>query len=87
MLFPLISRLLKPETYQSDPAGMGETRVYAATLLCKTFLHHLVLLSEWEGMLDLWLKILSLMERLMASGQGDGLVSSILEVHNLAQLI
>ena len=53
---------------------MGETRVQAATLLCKIFLHYLVLLSEWDGMLDLWLKILDLMDRLMNSGQGDNLV-------------
>ncbi|KAL8793694.1 MAG: hypothetical protein Q9195_003743 [Heterodermia aff. obscurata] len=75
VLFPLISRLLKPEIYQSDPVGMGETRVQAATLLCKIFLHHLVLLSEWDGMLDVWLKVLDIMDRLMDSGQGDILVS------------
>ena len=75
VLFPLILRLLKPEVYQSDPVGMSETRVQAATLLCKIFLHYLVLLSEWDGMLDLWLKILDIMDRLMNSGQGDSLVS------------
>ena len=75
VLFPLISRLLKPEVYQSDPVGMSETRVQAATLLCKIFLHYLVILSEWDGMLDLWLKILDILDRLMNSGQGDNLVS------------
>jgi brefeldin A-resistance guanine nucleotide exchange factor 1 len=75
VLFPLIVRLLKPEVYSSDPVGMSETRVQAATLLCKIFLHHLVKLSNWEGMLDLWLKILDIMDRLMNSGQGDSLVS------------
>lgn len=75
VLFPLIVRLLKPEVYSSDPVGMSETRVQAATLLCKIFLHHLVKLSKWEGMLDLWLKILDIMDRLMNSGQGDSLVS------------
>ncbi|KAI4211594.1 MAG: hypothetical protein LQ351_005635 [Letrouitia transgressa] len=74
VLFPLNTRLLKPEVYQSDPAGMSETRVRAATLLCKIFLHYLVLLSEWDGMLDLWLKILDIMDRLMNSGQGDSLL-------------
>ena len=54
---------------------MSETRVQAATLLCKIFLHYLVLLSEWDGMSDLWLKILDIMDRLMNSGQGDNLVS------------
>ena len=77
VLFPLILRLLKPEVYQSDPVGMSETRVQAATLLCKIFLHYLVLLSEWDGMLDLWLKILDILDRLMNSGQGDNLVSNL----------
>jgi len=77
VLFPLITQLLKPEIYQSDPLGMSETRVRASTLLCKVFLHYLVMLSEWEGMLDLWLKIVSIMDRLMNSGQGDNLVSSL----------
>lgn len=53
---------------------MSDTRVQAATLLCKVFLHYLVMLSEWDGMLDLWLKILDIMDRLMNSGQGDHLV-------------
>jgi golgi-specific brefeldin A-resistance guanine nucleotide exchange factor 1 len=77
VLFPLIQQLMKPEVYHSDPVGMGETRVQAATLLCKIFLHYLVLLSEWEGMLELWLRILDIMDRLMNSGQGDSLVSRI----------
>ena len=74
VLFPLIIRLLKPEVFSSDPGGMSETRVQAATLLCRIFLHYLVLLSKWDGMLDLWLKILDIMDRLMNSGQGDSLV-------------
>jgi hypothetical protein len=74
VLFPLIIRLLKPEVFSSDPVGMSETRVQAATLLCRIFLHYLVLLSKWDGMLDLWLKILDIMDRLMNSGQGDSLV-------------
>ena len=78
VLFPLIVRLLKPEVYSSDPVGMSETRVQAATLLCKIFLHYLVLLTKWDGMLDLWFKILDIMDRLMNSGQGDSLVSCLL---------
>jgi brefeldin A-resistance guanine nucleotide exchange factor 1 len=38
-------------------------------------LQYLVVLSEWEGMLDLWVKIVEIMDRLMNSGQGDSLVS------------
>ncbi|PBP20733.1 Sec7 domain-containing protein [Diplocarpon rosae] len=79
VLFPLILRLLKPEVYSSDPVGMSETRVQAATLLSKIFLHYLTLLSDWDGMLDLWLKILDIMDRLMNSGQGDSLEEAVLE--------
>ncbi|KAL6719100.1 GDP/GTP exchange factor for ARF [Lecanora helva] len=79
VLFPLISRLLRPEIYQADPVGMSDSRVQAANLLCKIFLHYLVLLSEWDGMLDLWLKILDIMDRLMNSGQGDNLEEAVPE--------
>ncbi|KAI9053152.1 hypothetical protein LZ554_003418 [Drepanopeziza brunnea f. sp. 'monogermtubi'] len=79
VLFPLILRLLKPEVYSSDPVGMSETRVQAATLLSKIFLHYLTLLAQWEGMLDLWGKILDIMDRLMNSGQGDSLEEAVLE--------
>ncbi|KAF8463526.1 hypothetical protein BDZ91DRAFT_698450 [Kalaharituber pfeilii] len=79
VLFPLISRLLKPEVYQSDPRGMGETRMQAATLLCKVFLHYMVMLCEWEGMVDLWVRILDVMDRLMNSGQADHLEEAVPE--------
>ncbi|EEH22717.2 hypothetical protein PABG_04928 [Paracoccidioides brasiliensis Pb03] len=79
VLFPLILQLLKPEVYRSDPVGMSETRVQAATLVCKIFLHYLVLLSEWDGMLDLWLKILDILDRMMNSGQGDSLEEAVPE--------
>lgn len=75
VLFPLILRLLKPEVFSSDRDGMSETRVQAASLLSKVFLQYLVVLSEWDGMLDLWVKIIEIMDRLMNSGQGDSLVS------------
>lgn len=74
VLFPLILRLLKPEVYHSDPVGMSETRVQAATLVCKTFLRYLDQLSSATNMLDLWLKILDILDRMMNSGQGDSLV-------------
>ncbi|KAF8421295.1 hypothetical protein EV426DRAFT_222858 [Tirmania nivea] len=72
VLFPLISKLLKPEVYQSDPRGMGETRVQAAMLLCKVFLHYMVVLAEWEGVGALWGGILDVMDRLVNSGQMGG---------------
>ncbi|KAI9822830.1 MAG: GDP/GTP exchange factor for ARF [Phylliscum demangeonii] len=80
VLFPLVLRLLKPEVYRSDPVGMNETRVHAATLLCKAFLHYLVRLSEWDGMLDLWLRILDILDRLMNSGQGESLEEAVPEI-------
>lgn len=76
VLFPLILRLLKPEVFSSDRDGMSETRVQAASLLSKVFLQYLVVLSEWEGLLDLWVRIIEIMDRLMNSGQGDSLVRS-----------
>lgn len=79
VLFPLIFRLLKPEVYSTDPIGMSDTRVQAATLLCRIFLHYLPLLSLWNGMLGLWLKILDVMDRLMNSGQGDSLEEAVPE--------
>lgn len=41
VLFPLISHLLKPEVWLSDPVGMPETRSVAALLCCKVFLRYL----------------------------------------------
>lgn len=81
VLFPLISTLLKPEVYQSDPRGMGETRVQAAMLLCKVFLHYMVVLAEWEGVGGLWGGILDVMDRLVNSGQmgGNGVEEAVTE--------
>ncbi|KAH6856483.1 hypothetical protein B0I37DRAFT_396130 [Chaetomium sp. MPI-CAGE-AT-0009] len=79
VLFPLILRLLKPEVFSSDRDGMSETRVQAASLLSKVFLQYLVVLSEWDGMLDLWVKIIEIMDRLMNSGQGDSLEEAVPE--------
>ncbi|KHN99283.1 Sec7 domain-containing protein [Metarhizium album ARSEF 1941] len=79
VLFPLIQRLLKPEVFSSDRDGMSEMRVQCASLLCKVFLQYLVLLSGWDGMLDLWVKIIEIMDRLMNSGQGDSLEEAVRE--------
>lgn len=82
VLFPLILRLLKPEIYHSDPVGMSETRVQAATLVCKIFLRCLDQLANWGGMLDLWLRILDILDRMMNSGQGDSLVRNTATMHS-----
>ena len=76
VLFPLILRLLKPEVFSTDRDGMSEMRVQSASLLCKVFLQYLVLLSESDVMIDLWIKVIEIMDRLMNSGQGDSLVES-----------
>jgi golgi-specific brefeldin A-resistance guanine nucleotide exchange factor 1 len=82
VLFPLLLRLLKPEIYHLDPLGMSETRTQAATLLCKVFLHYLVRLAERGRMLEIWLKVLDVLDRLMNTGQsgaGDGLEEQVPE--------
>ncbi|KAF2645418.1 Sec7-domain-containing protein [Massarina eburnea CBS 473.64] len=79
VLFPLVTQLLKPEVYQSDPLGMSETRVRAATLLSKVFLHYLAMLAETDELLNLWLKIITIMDRLINSGQGDNLEEAVSE--------
>ncbi|TWU78927.1 GDP/GTP exchange factor for ARF [Metarhizium rileyi] len=85
VLFPLIQRLLKPEVFSSDKDGMGEMRVQSASLLCRVFLQYLVLLSGWDGMLDLWIQIIDIMDRLINSGQGDSLEEAVQE--NLKNVI
>jgi golgi-specific brefeldin A-resistance guanine nucleotide exchange factor 1 len=79
VLFPLILRLLKPEVYQLDQIGMGETRIQAATLLCKIFLRYLDHLANCGQMLELWLKILDLLDRMMNSGSEDTLAEAVPE--------
>ncbi|PHH76444.1 hypothetical protein CDD80_1527 [Ophiocordyceps camponoti-rufipedis] len=79
VLFPLIFRLLKPEVFSLDREGMSDMRVQSASLLCKVFLQYLVLFSDWSGMLDLWIKIIEVMDRLMNSGQGDSLEEAVRE--------
>ncbi|RDA82455.1 hypothetical protein CP532_6869 [Ophiocordyceps camponoti-leonardi (nom. inval.)] len=79
ILFPLVFRLLKPEIFSLDREGMSDMRVQSASLLCKVFLQYLVLHSDWNGMLDLWVKIIEVMDRLMNSGQGDSLEEAVRE--------
>ena len=73
VLFPLLLRLLKPEIYQLDAPGMSETRLQAATLLCKIFLRYLDHLVSCDRMSDVWVKVLELLDRMMNSGSSaDG---------------
>ncbi|KAF2861036.1 Sec7-domain-containing protein [Piedraia hortae CBS 480.64] len=69
VLFPLLHTLLKPEVYTIDPRGMNETRVQAAQLLTRTFLHNLSQLAGDPPLVQrLWASILEIMERLLNSG-------------------
>jgi brefeldin A-resistance guanine nucleotide exchange factor 1 len=79
VLFPLGLRLLKPEVYKLDQVGMTETRIQAATLLCKIFLRYLDELAKCGQMLDVWLKILDILDRMMNSGEGEALEEAVPE--------
>jgi hypothetical protein len=79
VLFPLMTKLL--ETLNpNDPAGMEETRMRAATLLCKVFLQHLTPLLQLEDFTNLWLHILSYLDKYMNhSDRSELLVEAIPE--------
>ena len=79
VLFPLIGRLLKPEIFQLDQVGMVDTRIQAATLLCKIFLRYLDHLADNDQMLEIWLKVLDILDRMMNSGSGDALAEAVPE--------
>ena len=66
VIFPLLARLLEPVT--ADASALEETRMRAATLLCKAFLQHLSPLLALPGFTDLWLDILDFMDRYIHSG-------------------
>ncbi|KIJ34647.1 hypothetical protein M422DRAFT_782793 [Sphaerobolus stellatus SS14] len=74
VVFPLLDELLKPETLRRDPSGMPETRLRAAALLCKVFLHFVIRLSESQSDIRvLWIQILDLLDRLMNIDKQDQL--------------
>ncbi|KAF2103590.1 Sec7-domain-containing protein [Rhizodiscina lignyota] len=83
VLFPLITQLLKPEVYQSDPGGMGDSRVQTASLCGRVFLQYLDRTSatdeprEENELISIWTRILSVMERLMTSSSGDNVEEAI----------
>jgi brefeldin A-resistance guanine nucleotide exchange factor 1 len=56
------------------PKGMDETRVSAANLVSKVFLRYLSSLAQGNDLQDMWIKIITIMDRLMNSGQGGNLV-------------
>ena len=73
VLFPLLARLLEPFS-PSDPAVVEETRMRAATVLSKVFLHHLTPLLSLPTFVPLWFNILDYMQKYMHADRSDLLV-------------
>lgn len=78
VLFPLLAQLLGPIS-PNDPLGVEETRVRAATLLSKVFLHHLTPLLTLPGFLPIWLTVLDLLKSYMYADNSELLFEAIPE--------
>lgn len=78
VLFPLLAQLLGPIA-SNDPIGVEETRVRAAMLLSKVFLHHLTPLLTLSGFLPLWLTVLELLRAYMHADNSELLFEAIPE--------
>lgn len=78
VLFPLLAQLLGPIA-SNDPIGVEETRVRAAMLLSKVFLHHLNPLLTLSGFLPLWLTVLELLRAYMHADNSELLFEAIPE--------
>jgi brefeldin A-resistance guanine nucleotide exchange factor 1 len=57
-----------------DRQGIDEMRIRASALLCKTYLHYMHKISEWEDFPQLWCKILDMLETYMKTEDSDVLV-------------
>ncbi|KAJ3094625.1 GDP/GTP exchange factor for ARF [Phlyctochytrium planicorne] len=79
VIFPLMDELLKPEVHKLDPAGMDETRMRAAGLLCKIFLQYLQRLLKDKDLPRLWVAILHYMKKYMQASRQEFLNEGILE--------
>lgn len=78
VLFPLLVHLLGPIS-TNDPIGVEETRIRAAMLLSKVFLHHLKPLERLPGFLPLWLTVLDLLRAYMHADKSELLLEAIPE--------
>ncbi len=84
----LITQLLKPEVYQSDPLrherdasprrDAAVERSSCITSCCS---------AARTELMDLWLKVVTIMDRLMNSGQGDNLVRRFLSSNPPPELL
>ena len=78
VLFPLLDELLRPPVQSRDPQGMPETRLRAAALLCKAFMHFEVRDNRPDVDIRLlWIQVLDLLDRLMSLDKNDQLVSRV----------
>eukprot|EP00795_Rhopilema_esculentum_P008272 gene8272-14228_t len=78
VLFPMLARLLEVPS-EVDPIGLEETRMRAATLLCKAFLKLLNILLTLSTFTALWMTILDFMDRYMKADSSDLLSEAIPE--------
>lgn len=78
VLFPLLNYLLQPVSTRNK-VTIEETRMRAATVLSKVFLHHLTPLLSLSTFSNLWLVILDFMERYMHVDQSDLLYEAVPE--------
>uniref|UniRef100_A0A7M5X4G9 SEC7 domain-containing protein n=1 Tax=Clytia hemisphaerica TaxID=252671 RepID=A0A7M5X4G9_9CNID len=78
VLFPMLASLLEIPG-ELDPTGIEETRMRAATLLCKAFLQHLNTLVSLATFTALWMTILDFMDRYMHADKSDLLFEAIPE--------
>lgn len=78
VLFPLLNKLLELLSSQDQP-GLEETRMRAATVLSKVFLHHLTPLQTLPTFTALWMTILDFMDKYMHVEHSDLLYEAVPE--------
>ncbi|KFD71266.1 hypothetical protein M514_04892 [Trichuris suis] len=71
VFFPLLNALLEDAASEDSTYGSDETRVRALTMTGKVFLQHLMLLSALPSFVNLWMDILSFMERYLHLESSD----------------
>ncbi|EIN07683.1 Sec7-like domain is implicated in guanine nucleotide exchange function [Punctularia strigosozonata HHB-11173 SS5] len=80
VVFPLLERLLDPDTLRADPQGMPETRLRVSNLLCKAFMQFEV--RDGKPTADvkrIWIQILDLLDRMMNVDKKDQLHEAVPE--------
>ncbi|KAL4268665.1 SEC7 domain-containing protein [Pleurotus pulmonarius] len=80
VLFPLLDDLVKPQVNERDPLGMPESRLRAATFLCKAFMHFEVRESQAGADIRIvWIQVLDLLDRLMNVDKSEPLYEAVPE--------